>query len=101
MRYVLDAWIRKVASGYLPRTLQQVSDKCRESNARPVVEGPPEGREDRCDEQGGIGHPPRDDDIGSALERFEDGLGSEVGVRRHHRTGKKWLVQLDRAIGPG
>ena len=97
---VLHSGVGEVAAGHLPCAFEQVAGKRCEPDARPIVAGPPERRENRCHEQRRIGHPPGDDDVGASMERFDDGIGSEIRIRRHDRTGIEWFVRLDGAIWP-
>jgi len=68
---VFHSGIGEVAAGHLPCAFEQVAGKRCEPDARPIVGGPTERRENRRHEQRRIGHPPGDHDVGTASDRVE------------------------------
>jgi hypothetical protein len=77
-----------VAARDLTRALEQVPDQRAGRQAIPVVPLPPVGVGGSAEEQGGVGHPTGDHDVGAVFEGLDDRACAQVGRREQRLAGK-------------
>ena len=77
---IFIAGVSEVTARELACAFKQVTDDDTLAETLPGVDVPLEGVEERTEEEGRIGDAAGEDDVGTAVERFGDGFGAEVGV---------------------
>ena len=84
VRHITETGVGKVAARDLSRALQQMADQHTFAESRPIVCGPAKAVHQRRQKQGRVSHPTGDDDVRVGLQRWQQGIGTQVDVGRNH-----------------
>lgn len=78
--HILFARLGEITADDLAAALQQVADHGSLAQPVPVLQGPAEFMNQRCHEQGWIGHAAGNDHVRALLQRVQDTFDTHVGV---------------------
>jgi hypothetical protein len=96
--HVLAAGIGVVAAAQLAGALEQVAHYRAAGQALDVVGRPTECVHQRRDEERRVGDAAGDDDLCAAVDRGQQRVRAEIGIRGHDRAVRgQWLAGLERA----